>query len=87
MLSNAEDNFRHFIRQIKVPEEGREGEPGTVRVSPANKKLFPTTRHRRLAGRDPTLPQSRDWSPERRNAKGFFLLSFISYPVYPVNPC
>ncbi len=41
MLSNAEENFRHFIHQIKVPEEGREGEPGTVRVSSANKKLFP----------------------------------------------
>jgi len=37
MLSKAKENFRHFIRQIKVPEEGREGEPGTVLVSPANK--------------------------------------------------
>ncbi len=69
MLSNAEENFRHFIHQIKVPEEGREGEPGTVRVSPANKKLFPTTRPRRLAGRDPTPKR---WSSERRNAKGLF---------------
>ena len=67
MFSNAEENFRHFSRQIKVQEEGCKGETGTVRASPANKKLFPTTRHRRLAGRDPTLPQSRDWSPERRN--------------------
>ena len=53
MLSNADENFRHFIRQIKVPEEGCKGETGTVRVSPA-KKMFPATRHRRLAGRDPT---------------------------------
>ena len=30
-------NFRAIIRQIKVPEEGCKGEPGTVRVSPANK--------------------------------------------------
>jgi len=68
MLSNAAENFRHFIRQIKVQEEGCKGETGTVRVSPANKKLFPTTRHRRLAGRDPTPKR---WSPERRNTKGF----------------
>jgi len=27
----------HFIRQKKVQEEGCKGEPGTVRVSPANK--------------------------------------------------
>ena len=34
------ENFRHFSRQIEVPEEGREGEPGTVRpavTGPANK--------------------------------------------------
>ena len=68
MLSKAKENFRHFIRQIKVQEEGCKGETGTVRVSPANKKLFPTTRHRRLAGRDPTPKR---WSPERRNTKGF----------------
>ena len=37
MLSNAAEKFRHFIRQIKVPEEGCKGEPGTVRVSSANK--------------------------------------------------
>jgi hypothetical protein len=30
----------HSIRQLKVREEGREGEPGTVRVFPANKTLF-----------------------------------------------
>ena len=41
MYSNAVEKFRHFIRPIEVREEGREGEPGTVRVSPANKKLFP----------------------------------------------
>ena len=35
MLSKAAENFRHFIRQIKVPEEGREGEPGTVRSTGA----------------------------------------------------
>jgi len=29
------------IRIIEVPEEGCKGETGTVRVSPANKKLFP----------------------------------------------
>ena len=32
--------FRVFIRQLKVREEGREGEPGTVRPAgrdPANK--------------------------------------------------
>ena len=54
------ENFRHFIRQLKVQEEGCKGEPGTVRVSPANKKLFLATCHRRPAGRDPTVPQSRD---------------------------
>ena len=37
ILRNTLENFRHFIRQLKVREEGREGEPGTVRVSPANK--------------------------------------------------
>jgi hypothetical protein len=30
-----------LLRQKKVQEEGCKGEPGTVRVSPANKKLFP----------------------------------------------
>ena len=35
------ENFRHFIRQLKVQEEGCKGEPGTVRVSSANKNLFP----------------------------------------------
>jgi len=37
VLRNALENFRHFIRQFKVREEGCEGEPGTVRVSHANK--------------------------------------------------
>jgi len=69
MFSNAEENFRHFSRQIKVPEEGREGEPGTVRPAgrdPANKILFPFTRPRRPAGRDPT---SKRWSPKAKCIK------------------
>ena len=63
ILRITEENFRHFIHQLKVREEGREGEPGTVRVSPANKILFPFTCHRRLAGRDPT---ARRWSPKAK---------------------
>ena len=47
----------------KVPEEGCKGEPGTVRVSSANKNLFPATCRRLPTGRDPT---ARRWSPERR---------------------
>ena len=60
--------FRTIIRQIKVREDGREGEPGTVRVSPANKTLFLPIRHRRLAGRDPT---ARRWSPKAKSIKPF----------------
>ena len=66
MCSNAVENFRNFSRQVKVREEGREGEPGTVRVSPANKILFPATCHRRPAGRDPT---ARRWSPRAKCIK------------------
>ena len=91
-----------FLRQLKVPEEGREGEPGTVRVSPANKTLFIPIRHRRLAGRDPT---ARRWSPKAKSIKPFrrpalpglaslnFMLPRLrdeagfSYPAYPVHPC
>ena len=32
----------------------------------ANKTLFIPIRHRRLTGRDPTVPQSRDWSPKAK---------------------
>ena len=48
-----------------VPEEGCKGEPGTVRVSPANRKLV----SRQLAtGGSPGVIQRRTrWSPERRN--------------------
>ena len=63
----------------KVREEGREGEPGTVRVSPANKTLFIPIRHRRLAGRDPT---ARRWSPKAKYFKadaesGVHVFSFM----------
>ena len=54
----------------KVQEEGRKGEPGTVRPAVAGLQTrigFLITRRRRPAGRDPTFPQSRDWSSERRN--------------------
>ena len=44
-------------------EEGCKGEPLTVKVSPANKKLFLPIRHRRPAGRDPT---ARRWSPKAK---------------------
>ena len=35
----------------------------------ANKTLFIPIRHRRLAGRDPTVPQSRNWSPKAKGIK------------------
>jgi len=34
MPSNAEDNFRHSIRQIKVPEGGCKGEPDFRAIAP-----------------------------------------------------
>ena len=67
MYSNALEKFRHFIRQIKVREEGREGEPGTVR--PAVTGL--QTKHcfsQFATGGSPGVIQRRGVGRQRRNA-------------------
>ena len=63
MFSNAEENFRHSIRLKKFWRRDARGFPLQT------KKLFPINRPRRPAGRDPTVPQSRDWSPKAKCIK------------------
>ena len=60
----------------KVREEGREGEPGTVRVSHANKTIVSFIRHRRPAGRGP-VPNR--WSPKAKSSPH---TSHYSHPRY-----
>jgi len=81
MSCNIVDNFRHFIRQIKVPEEGCKGETGTVRSAGAElqtNNCFPLL----ATGGSPGVIQRRNVG--RRNdemPKDFFCYasSFILY--------
>jgi hypothetical protein len=60
-----------LLRQKQVQEEGCKGETGTVRVSPANKKLFPK---QHATGGSPGAIQRRiRWSSAGRNASAVLL--------------
>ena len=75
MFSNAEENFRHFSRQIKVPEEGREGETGTVRPAVAGLQTNNCFQLLATGGSPGVIQRSRSRGIGRRNGempKDFF---------------
>ena len=63
MFSDAEENFRHFIRQRKFWRRDARGNLELSRFPLQTKYCFSITRHRRPAGRDPT---ARRWSPKAK---------------------
>jgi len=69
MLSNAVENFRHFIRKIKVQEEGREGEPGTVRPATAGLQTNNCFQLLATGGSPGVIQRSRSRGIGRRNGK------------------
>jgi len=75
MSCNIVGKFRHFIRRIKVPEEGREGEPGTVRPATAGLQTKYCFQLLATGGSPGVIQRSRSRGIGRRNGempKDFF---------------
>ena len=75
MSCNIVENFRHFIRQMKVQEEGCKGETGTVRPATAGLQTNNCFQLLATGGSPGVIQRSRSRGIGRRNGeipKDFF---------------